>query len=419
MKVEKLPVYIATVMVLANCTSDEPTPNKPTDHAPTTETTAHFEGKNLHIDNENGDVDGDQTETKIRVTNGQLQEIFNKTFTGNKVNEVLKNLPADVYVVETVTTANGKKAEDKDAVERTIAVTANAELTVNADNVKDAMPAGTEVAMLSNVTFTIDGETKTQAELEAAGYEVVLSEDSNQLKVENGKIVLAESLDRDGENNTDPSELANLVAKAKLEVKKDGKVYATQSFDINQPVVDTQDWAPLVAGKRLVDRQGEKVVAEHADGSTYMETKDVIVDYDNEKEASNNNTIQDFVDGKDEVFEGEMVDGYLLPKIKSGPNAGKYIAIGKAIETMLHAMSQGGNIIDGGVYGDASMYAEIATKNLGNLVGQLINETDAFDEYTYNGRVFLIPKEADKIAGLAIVKVYEDLGKGQNLRSSK
>lgn len=402
-------LLVAGALTLASCggDSDEPITPPETDHAPTTETNITVDGQNLVINNTNNDIDGDQTNTNIKVTNSQLQEIFNQNFSGKTIQHVLENLPADTYVIKTVTTSTDKKAEDSDQANIEApdpTVTANAELIVHTDNIKEDMPVGTEVIDL-NATFTVDGQAKTVAELQALGYEVSFTTDNGtQITIDQLKGKLAQILNVDGENNTNPAEKANLVASFTLTVKKNGVVKVTKALSLNQKIIDTQNFAPTISGKKLTNRNGQITVVEHQSGKNYQQYNDVVNAFNpNNMEAISNQSVQEFIDASNGKFIAENLDGYLYPKIVSGPHAGKYIDVNRAIETMRYAMSEGTDIPT------PQAYVSAANQNLGNFTSQLANDADAFNSFMHQGRTFLTPKKANDIAGLAIVEVYKTL----------
>lgn len=406
-------LLVAGAFTLVSCGGDGGEPIAPprTDHAPTTETTLTVDGQNLVINNTNNDIDGDPTSTNIKVTNSQLQEIFNQNFSSKTIQQVLENLPAGTYVVKTVTTSTDKKAEDRDQANIEApepVVTTNAELIIHTQNIKEDMPIGTEVIDL-NATFTVDGQTKTVAELQALGYEVIFTTDNGtQITIEQLKGLLAQILNVDGENNTNPADKANLVANFTLTVKKNGVVKATQALNLNQKIIDVQNWSPTISSKKLNGQNGNVLVAEHENGTTYKQYTDVKNIYNpNNQEAISSTSVQQFADGGNGKFEAVDLGGWYYPKVITGVHTGKYIDTSRAIETMRYAMSEATTYNNNN---NAGASYERANKALGNLVSQLLDDPNAFTEFVHNGRTFITPKEASKIAGLAVVEVMQQQG---------
>ncbi len=150
-------------LALSACEKDDPTPQpEPVDNPPTTETVVSVQDEvNLVIENNNDDVDGDSTKTNFTVENERGEVVFNEDYDTKTIYTEIKNLPAGTYTVKTRTTANGKEATDTDTdtVEHQMQIEVTSNLEVNKENVKDGMPAGTEVATV-NLEVEIDGQAQ-------------------------------------------------------------------------------------------------------------------------------------------------------------------------------------------------------------------------------------------------------------------
>ncbi len=295
-------------IALSSCENggDNPTPTPKPDHAPTTQTEAYFKGKVLHIENHNGDIDGDATRTEITVTNKKGKEVYRQDFNSPTINEKVENLLAGTYVIKTVTKSTGstgeQKATDTDTVERKTQVETTANLNLNNENIKDGMPAGTEVAAV-DLQVKIDGETKTVEQLKTMGYSVIVTVDNqDQLQVvDDKKIVLAKPLDRDGEDGNDPAALKYLQGKVKVMVLKNDKdgngvVVFKKETDLKEEVQDVDDYTPTFEGKKLtidgkpivVEKDG-KLAKDYVDGKRLFNIEN--------KEAMNNKDVENVIEG--------------------------------------------------------------------------------------------------------------------------
>lgn len=402
-------IGLATLATLASCDKDKDLPTPEPVVKATTDTRTQVEQQTLVINNTNNG-----NSTTIRVTDKAGNVELDTTFTAQQFMHRLNDLPADEYTTKTVTkkdkTANATDT-DIDTIEQPEpTVTASAELIIHEQNIKEDMPVGTEVIDL-NATFTVDGQTKTVAELQALGYEVIFTTNNNeQLTIDQLKGLLAQKLNVDGENNTNPADKANLVANFTLTVKKNGVVKATQALNLNQKIIDTQNWKPTISGKHLNKQDGTPLIAEHENGTTYKQWTDVKNIYNpNNQEAISNTSVQQFIDAGNGRFEVENLSGRLYPKVKTGPYVGMYIDTERAIETMRRAMSDGASEYIQNSNVGASY--ERANKALGNLVSQLLDDPNAFTIYTSSGGwKFITPKDAVKIAANAVVEVMQQQG---------
>jgi len=254
-----------TVITLDSCsTSDDGSGSGGgnVDKAPITATTATVNQSVLTITNTNSDPDGDNTSTNIQIINNDTNEVVaNETFTSGSFNQQYTPGPGD-YVIETITTANGKTADDFDSADiepdPDSVTISSPEVTVNAASVVDGAPAGTEVGSI-DFELSLNGEVMTVAQLEAAGF-IVDVESSNDLLLVDSDLKMFSTpnqLERENANGEDV--LTELNSDITITISdSEGNTLTSETANYSTPIIEVDDFAGENGAVIEIDGHQEK-----------------------------------------------------------------------------------------------------------------------------------------------------------------